>query len=109
MVERSAQAATSVASGGRILRRVTSIRTFQALDNPAFRRLWTGMLCSYLAMQMNIIARGYLAFSISGSATALGLVTMARGLPQLVLSPFGGVVADRVDKRLLLIATQVVL
>ena len=92
---------------GRLLRRVTAIRTFQALENNAFRTLWFGMLASYLAMQMSIIARGYLAFSISGSATALGLVTMARGLPQLFLSPFGGVAADRVDKRKMLIATQI--
>jgi MFS family permease len=92
---------------GPVLRRVTAIRTFQALENDAFRTLWYGMLASYLAMQMSLIARGYLAFHISGSATALGLVTMARGLPQLVLSPFGGVAADRFDKRRLLIATQI--
>jgi MFS family permease len=96
---------TTVASGG-LLRRVMSIRTFQALENDAFRTLWFGMLASYLAMQMSVIARGYLAFQISGSATALGLVTMARGLPQLFLSPFGGVAADRVDKRRMLILTQ---
>src|SRR5215211_9041953 len=92
---------------GGLVQRVTSIRTFQALENGAFRTLWLGMIASYLAMQMSMIARGYLAFQISGSATALGLVTMARGLPQLFLSPFGGVAADRIDKRRLLIATQV--
>jgi MFS family permease len=94
-----------VVAGG-VIRRVTSIRTFQALENEAFRTLWFGMLGSYMAMQMSMIARGYLAFNISGSATALGLVTMARGLPQLFLSPFGGVAADRMDKRKLLVLTQ---
>ena len=89
------------------MRRVTSIRTFQALENGAFRTLWFGMLASNLAMQMSVIARGYLAFDISGSATALGLVTMARGLPQLLLSPLGGVAADRIDKRRMLIGTQI--
>jgi hypothetical protein len=96
---------STVAAGG-LLGRVASIRTFQALENGAFRTLWLGMLASYLAMQMSVIARGFLAFQISGSATALGLVTMARGLPQLFLSPFGGVAADRMDKRRMLILTQ---
>lgn len=89
------------------VRQAVRVRTFQALANPHFRVLWFGMLASYMAMQMNILARGYLAYQLSGSATALGLVTMVRGLPQLVLSPFGGVIADRVDKRRLLLFTQV--
>lgn len=101
----STQGGATVATGG-IIRRVTSIRTFQALENEAFRTLWFGMLASYMSMQMSNIARGYLAFNISGSATALGLVTMSRGLPQLFLSPFGGVAADRMDKRKLLVLTQ---
>ncbi len=97
----------TVAAPRGLLGRVMAIRTFQALENGAFRTLWFGMLASYLAMQMSVIARGYLAFDISGSATALGLVTMARGLPQLLLSTFGGVAADRVDKWRMLIGTQI--
>lgn len=106
MAQTSSRGDAVLASGG-LMRRVTSIRTFQALENRDFRTLWYGMIASYMAMQMSMIARGYLAFHISGSATALGLVTMARGLPQLFLSPLGGVAADRVDKRRLLIMTQV--
>jgi MFS family permease len=102
----SSQRETAIPRGG-LGRRITSIRTFQALENDAFRTLWLGMIASYLAMQMSLIARGYLAFQISGSAAALGLVTMARGLPQLFLSPFGGVAADRIDKRQMLILSQV--
>ena len=89
------------------VRQAVRVRTFYSLANPHFRLLWLGMLASYMAMNMNILARGYLAFHLSGSATALGAVTMVRGLPQLFLSPLGGVVADRVDKRRLLIVTQV--
>jgi MFS family permease len=89
------------------VRQAVKVRTFQSLANTHFRTLWFGMLASYMAMQMNTLARGYLAFQISGSATALGVVTMTRGLPQLLLSPIGGVIADRVDKRKLLIVTQV--
>jgi MFS family permease len=89
------------------VRQAVKVRTFQSLANPHFRTLWSGMLASYMAMNMNILARGYLAYQLSGSAAALGVVSMMRGLPQLFLSPFGGVVADRVDKRRLLLLTQV--
>ena len=64
------------------------------------------MLFSMASMQVNIISRSWLAYHISGSAFALGLVAMARGLPQLVLSPWGGVAADRFDKQKLLLASQ---
>ncbi|MFN8555922.1 MAG: MFS transporter [Dehalococcoidia bacterium] len=88
------------------VRKLARVRTFQSLANPHFRALWFGMLASYMAMNMNILARGYLTFELSHSATVLGVVTMVRGLPQLFLSPLGGVIADRVDKRLFLLFTQ---
>jgi MFS family permease len=93
-------------AGGGMLRRLTAIRTFQALENPAFRSLWLGLLTVYMAMQVGVLARGYLAFHLSGSAASLGLVMLARGLPQFILSPLGGVVADRIEKRRLLTLTQ---
>ena len=71
-----------------------------------FRTLETGMVLSMAAMQMNIISRTWLAYHISSSALALGIVAMARGLPQLFISPLAGVAADRFDKRKLLLATQ---
>jgi MFS family permease len=80
--------------------------TFSSLSAPDFRMLWFGMLFSIAAMQMNVVARSWLAYDISGSGLALGIVAMARGLPQIVLSPLGGVAADRFDKRKLLIASQ---
>lgn len=93
-------------SAGGLRGRLASFGMVRALDNPAFRTLWFGMLASFMAMQMSMIARGYLAFQISQSAAALGLVTMARGLPQLFLAPLGGVAADRIDKRWMLVLTQ---
>ena len=89
------------------VRQALRVRTFQALANPHFRTLWLGLLASYLAMQAGMIARGYLAYDISGSAAILGLVTMSRGLPQLFVSPVAGVIADRVDKRQMLVLTQI--
>lgn len=87
--------------------RIIGLRTFRPLENPVYRSLWFGLLTVYMAMQVSMIARGYLAFQLSGSAASLGLVMLARGVPQFLLSPVGGVVADRIEKRRLLVITQV--
>ncbi|MDA0351519.1 MAG: MFS transporter [Chloroflexi bacterium] len=82
---------------------------FTALQNAQFRMLWFGMLFAQAAMQMNLVSRAWLAYTISGSAVALGLVSLARGLPQSALSLFGGAIADRANKKALLIAVQFML
>lgn len=80
--------------------------TFDALTESQFRLLWFGMLFAQASMQMNLVARSWLAYTISGSAVALGLVSLAQGLPWSILSLLGGAVADRTDKRTLLVFVQ---
>jgi MFS family permease len=58
------------------------------------------------ANQMDTVARAWLAYHLSGSGTTLGLVSLARGLPQVALLLIAGAVADRVDKRKILIVSQ---
>ena len=84
-------------------------RTFAALALPRFRNLWLGMLFSMGAMQMEIVARSWLAYDLSGSAFTLGLVALARSMPQIILSPLAGVAADRFDRRRILLASQTVM
>lgn len=81
-------------------------RTFEALDVPAYRILWWGTLFSFVGMQMQVVARGYLAFDLTRSNTALGGVMIAFGIPQLLLSLYGGTVADRLSKRNVIIFWQ---
>jgi len=81
-------------------------RTFSSLRIVPYRWFWTGMLAYFLAMQMDTFARGYLAYDLTGAATALGLVWVAWGVPMLLLSLVAGVVADRVEKRSLLMLVQ---
>lgn len=81
-------------------------RTFSSLRIVPYRWLWSGMLAYFLAMQMDTYARGYLAYDLTGAATALGLVWVAWGVPMLLLSLVAGVVADRVEKRSLLLVVQ---
>jgi MFS family permease len=79
---------------------------FPALGVPSFRLLWLGMLPGTLAWQMSVVASGYAAFVLSDSATVLGLISSSIGLPMLLFSLVGGVVADRLPRRRVLLATQ---
>lgn len=81
-------------------------RPFTALEERDFRNLWVGMLPGTMAMQMGMVTTGYVAYDISGSAAAVGLVSLGSGIPMLTLGLFGGVVADRFPKRTVLILTQ---
>jgi MFS family permease len=81
-------------------------RTFAALKNPDYRLIWFGAVGSLTGAQMRQIANGYLAFELSGSAAVLALVTLGQALPGFFLAMFGGVIADRVKKRRLLLFTQ---
>lgn len=82
-------------------------RAFSSLVLPEFRTLWIGMFFSVGAMQIELVARSWLAYELSGSALILGIVAMARSIPLVILSPFAGVAADRFDRRRLLVISQV--
>lgn len=83
--------------------------TFESLRDPQYRLLWTGSLLSFLAVQMQLIARGWLAFSLTGNNKGLGAVYLGFGVPMLLLTLWGGVAADRLPKRRVLMAAQLAL
>jgi MFS family permease len=77
-----------------------------ALASPLYRRFLAGALIGSVGSFMQSTAQGWLVLEITDSPAALGLVFALQALPILVLSAVAGVVADRVDRRRLLIATQ---
>ena len=81
-------------------------RTFAALANPNYRRWYAGQGISLIGTWMQTIAQGWLVYTLTGSGTQLGLVVALQMVPVLILAPYAGVVADRVDKRRLIIAVQ---
>lgn len=81
---------------------------FASLSEPLFRRLLIGGTFTFLSMQGSTIARGWLAFELTGTNTALGGVLIGFGLSSLVAIPTGGVIADRFPKRRVLIAASTV-
>ena len=78
----------------------------RALRNPSFRLFWSGNFLSNIGTWMQNVAQGWLVLSITGSAFWLGVIGFAGSIPFLVFTLFGGVIADRVNKRRLLIVTQ---
>lgn len=80
--------------------------TFGALRERDFAWYFTGNTAFFLAMQMNQLLRGYLAYELTNAAVALGLIAVTMALPMLLIAPIGGVIADRYNKRTLLIIAQ---
>jgi MFS family permease len=83
-----------------------SRRTFSALAIPNFRLFFYGQSTSLVGTWMQSVAQSWLVFTVTHSATAIGFVLALQTLPVLVLAPYGGVIADRVDKRRFLIVLQ---
>ncbi len=77
------------------------------LRRPAFRRLWVGMSTSYAGDRLQQLAQGWLVATVTGSAVGVGLITALGSIPLLLL-PFGGVIAEQVDRRRLLLAGQLI-
>ncbi len=83
-----------------------NLRTFTSLKNPVFRLYYGAMIGQMAAMNMQMIARSLLVFELTGSGTALGVMALGNALPMLFFSLYGGVMADRIQKKYILWAGQ---
>jgi MFS family permease len=81
--------------------------TFAALAIPNYRRYIAGQSVSLVGTWMQMAAQSWLVLTLTGSATALGVILALQTLPVLLLCPYGGVIADRVDKRRLMVVLQI--
>ena len=82
--------------------------TFSSLKVREFRFLWFGQVAMMGGLQMQMMARGYLVYDLTGKASLLGIVMAGSAIPILALSLFGGAVADRVERKGLVQAGQAV-
>jgi MFS family permease len=80
--------------------------TFAALAVPNYRRYYAGQAISLIGTWMQMTAQAWLVLTLTHSSTTLGLIVALQTLPVLLLAPYGGVIADRVDKRRVMIALQ---
>ena len=81
--------------------------TFAALKYYNYRLWFAGQVVSLVGTWMQSTAQGYLIYQLTSSPAYLGLVGFAGGIPTILFTLFGGVVADRIPRRTLLIITQV--
>ena len=81
-------------------------RATESLRHHEFRRIFTSNMFFFMAMSGQGLVRPWLAFEMTDSKLALGLVSAAVAIPMLVLAPFGGVLADRMERRGLIMSAQ---
>ena len=81
-------------------------QTFSSLSNPNYRRYLSGQSTSLIGTWMQSIAQSWLVLDLTRSGTDVGLVVAVQTLPILLLGPYAGVIADRSDKRRLMIILQ---
>ena len=80
--------------------------TFAALSVPNYRRYYGGQAISLIGTWMQMTAQAWLVLSLTHSSTELGVIIALQTLPVLLLAPYGGVLADRVDKRKMMVGLQ---
>jgi len=84
------------------------LRTFRAFTYRDYRLLWAGAFTSSVGTWMQEVAQNWLILTMTGSAFLLGLDAFLGDAPFLAFSLFGGVLADRVDRRRILLSSQIV-
>lgn len=99
-------AAGDTGDGSRALS-LRNLKTFSSFKNPTYRLYYGGMLGQMASMNMQGIAGGLLLKSLTGSPALMGLMSLFNAIPMLILSLFGGVIADRVEKKYVLLFGQV--
>lgn len=80
---------------------------FSALEIPSFARYWTTLCLSMTGTWVRITAMGVLVYDITGDPFKLGLISFAQAAPELIVGPIAGAYLDRVDRRKVLLAIQI--
>ena len=79
---------------------------FSSLRNRNFRLLWIGGVISHTGDDMQLVAVSWLVLLITNSPFLMGVASLAQGLPRLLFSLIGGVIADRINRHRLLVVCQ---
>jgi MFS family permease len=87
-------------------RQLSFHHTFTSLRHRNYRLWFSGQLISLFGTWMQVTAQGFLVYELTHSSAYLGFVGFAAGLPSWFFMPYGGVVADRIHRRTLLLITQ---
>lgn len=89
-----------------IIRRLTHLSTFESLHIRDYRLLWLGQVGTSMGQWMDQVTRGWLIYTMTGSAVQLGIAAAMRGIPLLLFGILAGAVADRYGRKRQLIIAQ---
>ena len=78
---------------------------FNALNSPSYRRFWLGSIASIGSVQLYFVGLAWLVFELSGSPFDLGILGATIAIPTIFSTLIGGIMADRIDRRKLLLVT----
>ena len=81
--------------------------TFRALRHRNFRIFFSGQLFSLIGTWIQTVAESWLVYRLTGSSLKLGAVGFCAQIPVFIAAPIGGIIADRYDRRKIVIGTQV--
>ena len=85
------------------------VSPFIALRFPDFRSMWIGLFISAIGSQMQIVGVTWHVYELTHSAFSLGFIGLSRFVPLLLVSPFGGLIADAFDRKKIIIINQLVM
>jgi len=83
-------------------------KAFASLRYPNYRNFWLNESVSLIGLWMQMTAQGWLVYDMTGSKFLLGLINTIAGIPIILFTPLGGVIADHHNKKNLLVATQII-
>ena len=84
------------------------VNIFASFQIPAFRTYYIAMTGNWFAMSMQILVRSLLIYRLTESATMIGIVSLANAIPTIIVSLLGGAIADRVQKKYILLWCRVI-
>ncbi|MCY4391969.1 MAG: MFS transporter [Chloroflexi bacterium] len=108
MAQSTSTRAEAILRSNPVTGRIASLPTFASFSERNFRWFYLAMLGQMAAMNIQLVMRGYVVFEITDSFAALGGIALASALPMLFLGVFGGVLADRAPKKVVLQVGQFV-
>ncbi len=85
------------------------LKTFESFKNPIYRVYYGSMAGQWAVQSMLMMTNSLLVYRLTGSGAIIGVVVLAQALPQLVVGLLGGTYADRVQKKYILLFSQIVL
>ncbi len=83
------------------------LRTFESLKNPVYRTYYASGIGDWFGMSVQMMTRSLLVYRITGSGTIIGLMALAQSIPSLLVALYGGAIADRIQKKYLLLTGQI--